>query len=229
MNVEELFNRIDFKDDNERCEALFYVNMKGIYLHSLIVDYLLKDNNKTKVSWKQVSDELRNDKGLRDTLYIYLATLEEYIRAYISNKYENDVNQSFWISGNKRNDIRGNIEKGTPLFVVLQDTDLGTIIEQVKALPQEDRNELFGLVGTDENLLAVKELRNCVGHHKFLKIYKFKKCIVDGCQSDSLENNIKNLRQLLPEEYRYGKNGRGGITAEIKRYKITMDQDYEKM
>lgn len=116
-----------------------------------------------------------------------------------------------------------------PLFEVLQNTDLWTIIEQVKALPQEDGNELFGSVETNENLSAVKELRNCVGHHKFLKTYKFKKCTVGGYQSSSLKNNIKNLRQLLPEEYRYGKNGRGGITAEIKRYKITMDQDYEKM
>ena len=183
----------------------------------------MKENSDTNITWKQISNELRIDKGLRDTLYIYLATLEEYIRAYISNKYENDVDQSFWISGNKRNDIKGNIEKGMPLFEALQNTDLGTIIEQVKALPQDDRNELFGAVGTDENLSAVKELRNCVGHHKFLKTYNFKKCTVDGYQSSSLENNMKNLRQLLPEEYRYGKNGRGGLSAEMKRYKITMD------
>ncbi len=223
MTKEQFLSKVIFKDDNERGDALFYVRVKGLYIHTHIYDYLLKENSDTNITWKQISNELRIDKGLRDTLYIYLATLEEYIRAYISNKYGNDVNQFFWISGNKRNDIRGNIEKGKPLFVVLQDTDLGTIIEQVKALPQEDRNELFGIVGTDENLSAVKELRNCVGHHKFLKTYKFKKCTVDGCQSSSLKNNIKNLRQLLPEEYRYGKNGRGGITAEIKRYKITMD------
>ena len=110
-----------------------------------------------------------------------------------------------------------------PLFEALQNTDLGTIIEQVKALPQDDRNELFGAAGTDENLSAIRELRNCVGHHKFLKTYKFKKCTADGYQSSSLENNIKNLRQLLPEEYRYGKNGKGGITAEIKRYSISLD------
>lgn len=223
MTKEEFLAKIVFNNDEERDDALFYIKVKGLYLHVEIYEYLFKENNNQAITWKQISDELRLDKGLRDTLYIYLATLEEYIRAYISNKYENDDNQSFWISGNKRNDIRGNIEKGAPLFVVLQDTDLGTIIEQVKALPKEDRNELFGIVGTDENLSAVKELRNCVGHYKFLKTYKFKKCTVGGYQSSSLKNNIKNLRQLLPEEYRYGKNGRGGISAEIKRYKISMD------
>lgn len=223
MTKEQFLSKVIFKDDNERGDALFYVRVKGLYIHTHIYDYLLKENGDTSITWKQISNELRIDKGLRDILYIYLAALEEYIRAYISNKYENDVNQSFWISGNKRNDIKGNIEKGMPLFEVLQNTDLGTIVEQVKALPQEDRNELFGLVGTDENLSAVKELRNCVGHHKLLKTYKFKKCTVDGYQSSSFKNNIKNLRQLLPKEYRYGKNGRGGITAEMKSYKITMD------
>ena len=218
MTKEEFLAKIVFNNDEERDDALFYIKVKGLYLHVLILNYLSKGNEGTTITWKQISNELRLDKGLRDTLYIYLATLEEYIRAYISNKYENDIVQSFWVIGCKRNDIKGNIEKGMPLFEVLQNTDLGTIIEQVKALPQEDRSELFGLVGTDENLSAVKELRNCVGHHKFLKTYKFKKCNVGGYQSSSLKNNIKNLRQLLPEEYRYGKNGNGGITKDIRKY-----------
>lgn len=221
MNVEELFNRIDFKDDNERSDALFYIKVKGLYLHLQIFDYLTKGNKDITISWKQIADELRTDKGLRDTLYIYLATLEEYIRAYISNKYENDLKQSFWINGRgTRNSIRDNITKGTPLFEVLQDTDLGTLIQQVQGLPQADIDELFSGVGTNENLQAVKELRNCIGHHKFLKIYKFKSCTIDGCQSNSLENNIKNLRQLLPERYRYGKNGNGGITVDLKRFGV---------
>ena len=221
MNVEELFNCIDFKDDNERCEALFYVNMKGIYLHSLIVNYLLKDSNKTKVSWKQVSDELRNDKGLRDALYIYLATLEEYIRAYISNKYEDNTNQSFWINGKgERNSIKDKINKNVPLFEILQEVDFGTLIKQVQNLPQSDIKELFGDVATDENLQAIKELRNCIGHHKFLKTYEFKACTVNDNESSSLENNIRNLIQLLPKRYRYGKKGNGGIIADMRRYRI---------
>ena len=223
MNVEELFNRIDFKDDNERCEALFYVNMKGIYLHSLIVDYLSKDSNKTKVSWKQVSDELRNDKGLKDTLYIYLATLEEYIRAYISNKYQDITNQPFWINGKgERNSIKDKIKEKIPLFEILQEVDFGTLIKQVHNLPQSNIKELFGDVATDENLQAVKELRNCIGHHKFLKTYEFKMCTVNGNKSNSLENNIKNLIQLLPERYRYGKNGDGGIIVDMRRHRVNI-------
>ena len=221
MTKEEFLSKVVFKSDDERSDALFYIKVKGLYLHIKIFDYLAKGNKDLNIAWKQISDELRIDKGLRDSLYIYLATLEEYIRAYISNKYENDLNQSFWINGKgNRNCIRDNIAKGLPLFEVLQETDLGTLIQQVQALPQVDIDELFGGAGTNENLQAVKELRNCIGHHKFLKTYKFKSCTVDVYQSNTLENNIKNLKQLLPERYRYGKNGNVGINAELKKYRI---------
>ncbi|MBO7573830.1 MAG: Abi family protein [Bacilli bacterium] len=223
MTKEQFLSKIIFNSNEERDDALFYIKVKGLSLHKEIYDYLLKENNNQAIIWKQISDELRLDKGLRDTLYIYLATLEEYIRAYISNKYENDLNQSFWINGKgNHNSIKDNITKGKPLFEILQDTDLGTLIQQVQALPRSDKDELFGGVGTNENLQAVKELRNCIGHHKFLKTYNFKSCTVDGYQSNSLENNIKNLRQLLPERYRHGKNGHGGITADLRKFVKTI-------
>lgn len=220
MTKEQFLSKIIFNSNEERDDALFYIKVKSLSLHKEVYDYLLKENNNLALTWKQISDELRLDKGLRDTLYIYLATLEEYIRAYISNKYEDDINQLFWISGKDRNDIKGNINKGIPLFKVLQETDLGTLINQVNALPINDIKELFGEVCTKENLVAVKELRNCIGHHKFLKTYKFKECTVDGVKSNTFINNIKNLRQLLPERYRYGKNGNGGITKDLKKYRI---------
>lgn len=222
MTKEEFLAKIVFNNDEERDDALFYIKVKSLYLHVEIYEYLLKENNNQAITWKQISDELRLDKGLRDTLYIYLATLEEYIRAYISNKYEGNINQSFWISSKDRNDIKGNIVKGTPLFKALQETDLGTLINQVNALPIDDIKELFDETGTKENLAAVKELRNCVSHHKFLKTYQFKECTVDGVKSNSLISNIKNLRQLLPERYRYGKNGDGGITVDMKKYRTNI-------
>ena len=222
MTKEEFLAKIVFNNDEERDDALFYIKVKGLYLNVEIYEYLLKENNNQAITWKQISDELRLDKSLRDALYIYLATLEEYIRAYISNKYEDDINQPFWISGKDRNDIKGNIKKGIPLFKALQETDLGTLINQVNVLPIDDIKELFVEAGTKENLAAVKELRNCIGHHKFLKTYRFKKCTVDGVKSNTLINNIKNLRQLLPERYRHGKNGNGGITKDLEKYRISI-------
>lgn len=44
-----------------------------------------------------------------------------------------------------------------------------------------------------------------------------------GCvKSNILINTIKNLRQLLPDRYRYGKNGNGGITKDLKKYRISI-------
>ena len=157
-------------------------------------------------------------------IYIYLATLEEYIRAFISNKYENDLQQKFWINGQgTRNCIKDNIEHGKELFEVLQNTEFGCLMQQVEKLPLEDKKQLFGVSYCKKNLDAVKELRNAVSHHVFLASYKFKNCIVDGFEGCSLIDNIKNLRQLLPIRYRYGKNGKGGITAQLRKCGIKLD------
>ena len=223
MTKQEFLSKIVFSNNEERNDALFYIDMKGLYLHIQIFDYLTKEKPSKTIAWKQISDELRIDKGLRNTLYIYLATLEEYIRAYISNKYEENANQLFWINGSgTRNSIKDNLSRGMPLFEVLQETDFGTLINQVLALPQDDIKQLFGKVGTKSNLYAIKELRNCIGHHKFLKTYSLKNCVVDKVKSNSLLNNIKNLKQLLPEKYRNGKNDSGGFTSELKKFKIAI-------
>ena len=218
MTKEELLKQIHCKTDEERQKAEFYLEMKGIAFHKAILDYLCQKENKTiPIEWLDLSKELRSDKALRDVLYKYLATLEEHIRAYISNKYEDAATQQdFWIdAGRDYNRIKTNINNGKPLFKTLEDIDFGTLIKQVKNLPEIDRHELFCGVGTDENLDAVKELRNAVSHHKFLKSCKFKDCDVDGRNSDSLIANIQNLCQLLPLQYRFGENGMGGITKEL--------------
>lgn len=219
MTKEELLKQIHCKTDEERQKAEFYLEMKGVAFHKAILDYLCQKENKTlPIEWSDLSNELRSDKALRDVLYKYLATLEEYIRAYISNKYEDAATQQdFWIDTGRYeyNKIKTQLISGKPLFKTLENVDFGTLIKQVKSLPEIDRQELFCGIGTDENLDAVKELRNAVNHHKFLKLCKFKDCNVDGSDSDSLIANIQNLRQLLPLLYRFGKNGEGGITKDL--------------
>ena len=225
MTKEELLAQIHFNSDDEREKAEFYLEMKGIAFHKIVVDFLCQNQNKTiPIEWTDVSNEVRSDKTLREVLYKYLATLEEYIRAYVSNKYEDDTRQDFWINGQmKNNKIKTKLSKGTPLFQTLEGTDFGTLIKQVYSMPEDDIEKLFDNVGTEQNLEAVKELRNAVSHHEFLQCFKFKSCTVDGFSSNSLINNIKNLRQLLPRGYRFGENGKGGITADLKKIKIFID------
>ena len=223
MTKEEVLKQIHCKTDEERHRADFYLDMKGIAFHKNILDYLCKFEGKTiPIEWSDLSGELRSDKVLRDVLYKYLATLEEYIRAYISNKYENDaIQQVFWVDDSRYdyNKIKTQLVNGKPLFKTLEDVDFGTLIKQVKQMPELDRKQLFGDVGTDDNLDAVKDLRNAVSHHKYLKLCQLKSCIVDGNKSDSLIANIQNLRLLLPIQYRFGENGKGGITGDLKKVK----------
>ena len=108
------------------------------------------------------------------------------------------------------------------LGFILEDVDFGTLLEQVKRLPVSDRKQLFGNIGSDTNLDAVKDLRNAVSHHKFLKQYSFKDCIVDGNNSNSMISNIQNLRQLLPERYRFGENRVSGITQDLEKNNFTI-------
>lgn len=225
MTKNELLSFIAFKNEQEKEEAEFYMAVKGVELHRRILLFLgCTFSEKSKIKWSKIARILKSDKALRDVIYIYLATLEEYMRAFISNKYENNIQQSFWINGRgERNWIKDNIERGQELFEVLENTEFGCLIKQVENLPIEDRTQLFGDSYCKKNLVAVKELRNAVSHHKFLAGYKLKTCRVDGFEGSTLIDNIKNLRQLLPERYRYGKNGKGGITAKLNKIGINLD------
>ncbi|MCM1532882.1 MAG: hypothetical protein NC114_11535, partial [Ruminococcus flavefaciens] len=118
MTRDELLGHIEFESEEERQEADCYIYVKGIALHAKILKYLKFDvRENERIKWSLLAEKLSQDKLLRDKLYIYLATLEEYIRAYIANKYENNIQQPFWINGvGHRNKIKDNITMGMALF-----------------------------------------------------------------------------------------------------------------
>lgn len=225
MTKDELMKKLYFEpnSDEEYNDAEFYLRVKGVAFHQKIMTHLGVDFDdvKSTIEWSKVSALLRYDKKLRDKIYIYIATLEEYIRAYLSNKYEDNPIQPFWQDGRStRSKVKTRILDGESVSKVLQSIDFGDLISQIEKISAEDINEMFDcIIEIQSNLDAVKELRNAVSHHAFLINYKFKSCLVDGVSNISLEHNIKNLRQLLPKEYRYGKTGKGGITAEIETCK----------
>lgn len=92
---------IAFDNNAEIQEAEFYLEVKGVSFHKKIMTHLGFDFAKKEptINWSKVSALLRYDKKLRDKIYIYLATFEEYVRAYISNKYEDYPIKKFWKNG----------------------------------------------------------------------------------------------------------------------------------
>jgi hypothetical protein len=234
MTKDELLKKLYFdpNNDKEKDDADFYLRVKGIAFHQKIMTHLGVDfdDDESTIEWSKVSALLRYDKKLRDKIYIYIATLEEYIRAYLSNKYEDNPIQPFWQDGRtSRSKVKTRIIDGESVSEVLQSIDFGDLLNQIKNISAEDISEMFDFtIDIHSNLDAVRELRNAVSHHAFLMVYKFNMCIVEGIKNGSLEHNIKNLRQLLPREYRYGKKGNGGITAEIEACKYEKTNVNEK-
>lgn len=139
MTKEQLmqFIEVDSEEDKDDCE--FYLDVKGVEIHRAIMEYLQFDFLEgSKIKWSIISQKLKEDKRLRDKLYIYLATFEEYIRAYISNKYQGNIHQNFWIDGkapwNKIKEIAAN---NTELEKQCAD-DKAEFISIKKSIPSED-------------------------------------------------------------------------------------------
>lgn len=239
MNKETILTYFIFNNDEEKEEAKLYLRVKGIYHYKKIMKHLGFNFEKEdqQIEWGKVSNTLKYDKKIRNRTYVYLATLEEYIRAYIVNKYSEDTKKTFWLSNkNSKNNIKKRVEENEILAEIFESIEFGTLIRQVNALPPTDLDEIFEIRNDlKECLNAVRVLRNAVSHHVFLLNYKFNSCNVEGIESGTLEHNLKNLRQLLPKEFRYGKNGKGGITGDIENcmYNFFYDENgkrvYEKM
>ena len=229
ISEEDLIKKLGITPNSKDEEdAKFYFRVKGMKFYQKLIDHLEK--TKSLITWQNVSSLFRYDKRLREKLYVYIATLEEYIRAFLSNKYENEPDQFFrQDEENKKSKIKEKILNGESIFEVLEQTDFNTLILQLKKIPKEVQSEMFeNIDNIESNLKAVKELRNAVSHHAFLLDYKFNKCFIKSAKGNSLEHNIKNLIQLLPKEYRLGKNGDGGIVKDIEKCKDGLEHNLDE-
>jgi hypothetical protein len=210
MTKENLINKFVFEQSGlySESKASHYIDVKGVALHLRIANYIgfCEDG---KVEYALVSSLLRYDKKLRDKLYIFLATFEEYVRAFISNKYEEAPSDIEWADVGKRGgqfpveSAKMRINNGELPSRVLDSLEFGELLKQVELLPESDKIELFGYTkNLADNLRALKQLRNLVSHHVFLlKDADYIVCTTDITKDDTLENNIRNLRQYLPRRY----------------------------
>lgn len=81
MNPNELIEEMVYKNSEERAEAQKYIALKGIVQYRRVINYCKVAEEKP--TYKKVSDLYRYDKRLRDTLYVYLSTLEEFFVHYL--------------------------------------------------------------------------------------------------------------------------------------------------
>lgn len=193
MKLEDMLDLIDI-DSEEVEKAKYYMHLKGIDLHHSIMQYLLCFSGK-RVKYCEIATVYRYDKRIRKILYKYIGLFEEYIRAYISNKFSDQPGQLPLTPA-----IRKLLVTNAVLFQVLNDVSFGDLIHLVFLLGNEDKAKLFPKIEFDEgNLRAIIELRNAVSHNRFLLNYlKFKSCTINNEKKGSFYANLVNFSNYLP-------------------------------
>lgn len=194
MTPNELLDLMTYENEAQLEEAKKYIGLKGVVQYKRALDYCLESS--LSPSYTNVSALYRYDKRLRDNLYRYLGTAEEYIRAIIGNYYEDNYGgliktKPFEIKYDSFNSVSLTLEHLTLwelIQMVLRNTELF--------------QEIYDMENLETNLNALRVLRNKVGHHNFLLSEKYETCIKDGETSNSLQQNIKNLKGFLPKDFR---------------------------
>lgn len=194
MTEYEFFNAIKIKQEDIE-KAKFYIKFRGLSEHCFVLNYLQTFKNET-VTYGEIATALRYDKRIRRILYKFLGLLEEFIRAFILNKYE--LNEG---ALPKSKELIIQLNKQFNLYQVLNQLTFGNLISEVKMLPQTDLSELFHSVNYKEkNLNSIVKLRNEVCHNRFLLHNKrLGGVTINGQTSYSLWANIINLINFLPE------------------------------
>lgn len=194
MTEDEFFSAVIIKQEDIK-KAKFYIKYRGLSEHCFVLNYLQTFKNET-VTYSEIATALRYDKRIRRILYKFLGLLEEYIRAFILNKYESDEGAL-----PKTKELITQLNKQTNLYQALNQLTFGNLVSEVKLLPQSDLSELFFNVEYKEkNLNSIVMLRNEVCHNRFLLHNKrLGGVTLNGKTSYSLWANIINLINYLPE------------------------------
>lgn len=175
-----------------------FIKIKGEYLHKQVYDLLLELNNQKEVNYEELSSIIRYDKCLRDKLYIYLATFEEYIRAYIFRNYdlaETPKEKNAPIDKLVKITVKKFETDNSKLYYYFN-YDLGKTISYL----EKNNDELVKSL----DLESIRQLRNHVMHHNLITIGNSKTVKEMSNNLKKLKNQILALKVALPEDYRKG-------------------------
>ncbi len=198
-----MFDKLIFDKANEgkeRAEFEKYKKLKGVYLHKQVYDILLEANGGENVTYYELSSIIRYDKKLRDTLYIYLATIEENLRVLLLDNFD--------------------LKPNTPKFKQRPSTQ--TLCDALIPKQYLESSELYFKLKADFKVLMetcvakkvvsishdvmslVKELRNDVMHHHLLIFGGAHNLKEAKDNFAAFERKIEALITLLPIEYARG-------------------------
>lgn len=104
-----MFDNLTFNSDAEKTEFAKYIHLKGECLHKQVYDILSEANNGS-VTYYELSSLIRYDKKLRDKLYIYFATAEEYLKAQLTDRYDANVSSKYIHYPNEIKNLLNNLK-----------------------------------------------------------------------------------------------------------------------
>ncbi len=178
-----------------------YIKIKGKFLFKQVYDFLLSIPGNKNATYDQVSSCIRYDKNLRDKLYIYLATFEEFLRAKIFDKY--DIKDAKYVINKKDENyisdlykeiIKTNDNETSNLYNIFN-LDLGDTISIVQQLQMFDQK-------TIEEFHKIRKLRNEVMHHNLIILGKETILEKVKANQDIIKKYVISLANQLPEGYK---------------------------
>lgn len=209
------------KEDKDNFEE--YSKIRGVQQYFIIFEALKrKDSN---VTYKDVNSFIRYDKAIKDVLFKFLGTLEEYLRNRIIKIFDFANNKKFECK--EYHDIdklpkcirKDNPDDSINEFYKHFALNFGDLVDFIKKyLPDE-----FDVL----SLNKIVRLRNDVMHHKPL-LFQFN----SNPRKDVTSTRIKNLLQQLPGKYpEYLKEEINEKTAKTKKninekYKFYLLKDF---
>ena len=214
-----MFNKLSFSNTTDEFNK--YKELKGEYLYKQIYDLLLELNNDSFVNYDDLSSIIRYDKTLRDTLYIYLATFEEWLKALIFKKYDVVDSSKIYKSKNDveiliENIIVNNNNINSNLYYCFE-LDLGSIISFIDRVKMFEKEII-------EKFDRVRKLRNKVMHHNVLICGKSRSLKEFNLNKDLLKTEINLLSEVLPEEYKTGfKKTINDLKCDVDNFKIILE------
>lgn len=195
-----MFEKLIFASQEEKDNFEKYKKLKGVYLHKQVYDVLLEANGEEEISYNELSSIIRYDKNLRDKLYIYLATAEEYLRALLCEKY--DVAEGCKI-------FKGHCF--AKLKEAIFEKDQYSRVSNLYFKLEPDLADMMrtcverGIIAiSDDAQKHINNLRNHTMHHTLLLFGKAKKLSDLSSNFEVLEKRINALCELLPDDYRKG-------------------------
>ena len=190
-----MLEKMIFQNKEEEADFEKYRQLKGddLYVHI----FRILSEKTPKVKYVTVRAYILYDKNLRDKLYIYLATLEEYCKARLLHSFDVCVPKKYqWHCYKElvKNLVPRENEQST-LYYGFQ-PDFGDLMHICS------EKEVYKIESSDQK--AIKTLRNQTMHHALILFGNAKTEVELLEHFNTLEKQLNALVNALPREYRNG-------------------------